>query len=155
MIGSPYAVLGVSAYASQEDIKLAFRRLARSYHPDKGDDSSLATMQEINAAYDQINTPAKRRKLAWSTASSVRYEDAYEPAPSEDADDETEDEPTQAYGKQSADPKADISLNIMFGVVGMGWLIAIAAVLFVLVVVSPLILAVLRFIIALIEAAGS
>ena len=56
---NPYEVLGVSPSASEDEIKAAYRNLAKKYHPDKyaGTDlSDLATekMQEINEAYDAI-----------------------------------------------------------------------------------------------------
>ena len=56
----PYSILGVSSDASDEEIKTAYRNLARKYHPDNyGDDNPLKDlanekMQEINSAYDEI-----------------------------------------------------------------------------------------------------
>ncbi|MGM9653589.1 MAG: J domain-containing protein [Eubacteriales bacterium] len=55
----PYTVLGVSRDASDEDIKKAYRALARKYHPDNYAGSNLADvaeekMKEINEAYDAI-----------------------------------------------------------------------------------------------------
>ena len=56
MYQDPYKVLGVSPDASDEEIKKAYRDLAKKYHPDMnpGDASAAEKMNEINDAYDRI-----------------------------------------------------------------------------------------------------
>ncbi len=61
-----YSVLGVSRDASEDDIKKAFRKLARKYHPDvaQGADKAGAEekFKEINEAYEVLGDPANRKK---------------------------------------------------------------------------------------------
>jgi curved DNA-binding protein len=59
-----YETLGVSKNASQEEIKSAFRKLARKYHPDTAKDKRSAEekFKEINEAYEVLSDPEKRKK---------------------------------------------------------------------------------------------
>lgn len=59
-----YKTLGVARGASADEIKRAFRKLARKYHPDvnPGDKKSEEKFKEINEAYEVLSDPDKRRK---------------------------------------------------------------------------------------------
>lgn len=59
-----YEILGVPRDASEEEIKKAFRRLARQYHPDVAKDKKAAEekFKEINEAYEVLSNPETRRK---------------------------------------------------------------------------------------------
>lgn len=57
-----YAVLGVRRDASQDEIKKAFRRLARELHPDVNPDpKTQERFKEINAAYEVLSDPQKKQ----------------------------------------------------------------------------------------------
>lgn len=75
----PYTVLGVSPEATDDEVKDAYRALARKYHPDNyGDENPLKDlanekMQQINAAYDEIQKERSGRKNKEYRGSGTYY----------------------------------------------------------------------------------
>jgi curved DNA-binding protein len=73
-----YAILGVPRNASEDEIKKAFRKLARQYHPDVAKDKkgAEAKFKEINEAYEVLGDPANRQKydrlgMDWDKAAAA------------------------------------------------------------------------------------
>ncbi len=80
----PYTILGVSRTATDEEIKKAYRALARKYHPDNYADSGLADlaeekMKEINEAYDEI------QKIRSGASGSDSFSGSYSGASSQNS----------------------------------------------------------------------
>ena len=73
MIQDPYRVLGLEPGASDDEVKAAYRRLAKKYHPDRnpGNKAAAEKMNEINAAYDAIKSGQADR---YSTGGDYGYD---------------------------------------------------------------------------------
>jgi len=64
-VRNPYSVLGVNQKSSADDIKSAFRKLAKQHHPDAhpGDREAERRFKEVNTAYSILSDPTRRRRF--------------------------------------------------------------------------------------------
>ena len=71
-----YKILGVDKKASEKDIKKAYRKLARQYHPDVNPDKpdAEAKFKEVNEAYEVLRDKEKRQKYDQLGANWKQYE---------------------------------------------------------------------------------
>ena len=76
MLKDYYGILGVSPDASEEEIKKAYRSLAKRYHPDRnrGNPASEERLKEINEAYDILGDKEKRTLYDLQVSRSPKYE---------------------------------------------------------------------------------
>jgi curved DNA-binding protein len=116
-----YKVLGLTPDASQDDIRAAFRKLARLYHPDLAPGSE-DKFKEVQEAYEVLGQPSRRRKYDY-LGRFDRYS-GFDGPQEEDFDDDDDDEPNEEWSEltrerfsdffreffkdeKSADPDAD------------------------------------------------
>ena len=86
-----YKILGVDRNATQDEIKQAYRKLAKKYHPDlnKDDPSAEGKFQQVNEAHEVLSDPEKRKKYDeygehWKHADEFKQErEAYSRAQQE------------------------------------------------------------------------
>ncbi len=73
-----YKILGLDRTAGKDDIKKAFRKLARKFHPDvnPGDKAAVEKFKEVNEAYEVLSDPEKREKYDRFGAQWQQYEQA-------------------------------------------------------------------------------
>lgn len=99
-----HAILGVTAGASPEEIKRAYRRLAMRWHPDRNTAADAAErFKEIRAAYDWLNTPD---------------EEVEEEAAEADAEADAPPEPPEAAAPRAPDIRLNLSLDLAAAAAG-------------------------------------
>ena len=83
MVSATFSVRPVSRSATEDEIKNAYRRLAKKYHPDlnPGDAEAARRMNEVNAAYDQLKNPEAyaRQQQAEQARQQARQQTQYDP----------------------------------------------------------------------------
>jgi curved DNA-binding protein len=112
----PYTTLGVNQSASDQDIKKAFKDLAKKYHPDRGGDE--AKFKEINEAYDKIKTADKRQQFEASKhfgGDGFRFDfggDGFDPTNVQDIFNQFFGQGARTYRRQSPNKNIQINLEV-------------------------------------------
>ena len=91
MTYNPYEILGLDNNASEEEVKKAYKELAKKYHPDRNPgyiDEANQKLKEINLAYEQImngwKEPAEGQEEQQANQEKTEAESAVQPAPTEE-----------------------------------------------------------------------
>ena len=98
-VPDPYRVLGLARGATLDEVKRAYRRLAKEHHPDSGGERALPRFLEIQAAYEQLVGPATGRGRAARPAPGAR------PSPWQ-AEDSRAEATRRAYGTRARRPSS-------------------------------------------------
>lgn len=103
MGADPFQILGVSPNASEDEIRQAYRRLAKKYHPDlnPGDATAAQKMNEINAAYDAIKNPQAYRQQQAQQQARQQYEQQYQRSGQQQSDYDPFSDPFGFWGYQN------------------------------------------------------
>lgn len=103
MGADPFQILGVSPNASEDEIRQAYRRLAKKYHPDlnPGDATAAQKMNEINAAYDVIKNPQAYRQQQAQQQARQQYEQQYQRSGQQQSDYNPFSDPFGFWGYQN------------------------------------------------------
>ena len=116
-MSDPYSVLGVSRTASEEEIRKAFRKLAKKHHPDlnPGDKAAEAKFKEISQANDILSDKEKRRRF---DAGEIDASGAERPPRNFYRSYADGDDGAKYYGFGDRSPEGDIDLDDLFSMFG-------------------------------------
>ena len=121
---SYYKILGVDREASQEEIKAAYRKLAKKYHPDSGneDEAIRERFLEIQEAYGVLSDPEKRKMYHYYGHEAYRksYHAQYSYADS--ADTETGHCGNCGYGRKSLLKTKGLRPSLCASLYGLNWM---------------------------------
>jgi curved DNA-binding protein CbpA len=69
-----YKILGISPDADEKEIRTAYRRMARKYHPDAGEGSSAEAFRDVQDAYELLSDSVRRREYDRSRESRSKIQ---------------------------------------------------------------------------------